>query len=388
MIIPFGRQRKNGSRRFVKSGRDAFALASGAWLTQSRRLIDTQVQLKEFLPKLRKTSWVSLDTEADSLHSYPEKLCLLQVSLPGIDVLVDPLASLDVALLFKALASKELLIHGCDNDLRLMYAANQFVPARVFDTMWAARLLGFAAFGLNDLLSKLLGITLDKGSQKANWTRRPLTEKMTIYALNDSRHLRALADKLRDALKAKGRITWHQQICERLVREHAAPKAPNPDQAWRLKGSSKLNRREQAILRAACQWREGEAVDANKPPYFIVRHEDLVQLAGTVIDKKRKTAWPPKLSNRRFKSLRDAVGQALDLPPSEHPETPRTVRRRITQSEKLFYESLKVLRDKQAKALNIDPTLIASRSTLVKLSLEDGNERDQILPWQRELLNL
>ena len=107
-----------------------------------------------------------------------------------------------------------------------------------------------------------------------------------------------------------------------------------------------------------------------------------------MIDKKRKTAWPAKLSNRRFKSLRDAVGQARDLPPSEHPETPRTVRRRITQSEKLFYESLKVLRDKQAKTLNIDPTLIASRSTLVKLSLEDGNERDQILPWQRELLNL
>ena len=51
----------------------------------------------------------------------------------------------------------------------------------------------------------------------------------------------------------------------------------------------------------------------------------------------------------------------------------------------LYY---KVLRDKQAEELNIDPTLIASRSTLVKLSLEDGEERDRILPWQRELLNL
>ena len=214
-------------------------------------MIDTQVQLKEFVPELRKSSWVSLDTEADSLHSYPEKLCLLQLSIPGTDVLIDPLASMDVTPLFKALESKELLIHGCDNDLRLMYATKRFIPSRVFDTMWAARLLGFNAFGLNDLLSKLLGITLDKGAQKANWTRRPLTEKMAIYALNDSRHLRTLADKLRDALNAKGRIIWHKQICERLVREHAAPKVPNPDQAWRLKGSSKLNRREQAILRAA-----------------------------------------------------------------------------------------------------------------------------------------
>mgnify|MGYP000397091919 CR=1 FL=1 len=73
-------------------------------LTQSRRLIDTQVQLKEFLPELRKSSWVSLDTEADSLHSYPEKLCLLQISLPDTDVLIDPLQKLDMTALFKALA--------------------------------------------------------------------------------------------------------------------------------------------------------------------------------------------------------------------------------------------------------------------------------------------
>ncbi|SVD43953.1 uncharacterized protein METZ01_LOCUS396807, partial [marine metagenome] len=103
---------------------------------------------------------------------------------------------------------------------------------------------------------------------------------------------------------------------------------------------------------------------------------------------KHKSAWPAKLSTRRFKSLHGAVGQALDLSPKEWPETPRTVRRRISKSEKLFYEALKALRDKQAKELNIDPTLIASRSTLVRLSLEDGEERKQILPWQRELLNL
>ena len=351
-------------------------------------MIDTQVQLKEFVPELRKSSWVSLDTEADSLHSYPEKLCLLQLSIPGTDVLIDPLAPMDVAPLFKALESKELLIHGCDNDLRLMYAAKRFIPSRVFDTMWAARVLGFNAFGLNDLLSKLLGITLDKGAQKANWTRRPLTEKMAIYALNDSRHLRAVANSLSNDLKAMGRTAWHEQICDRLIREHAAPKETDPNQAWRLKGSSKLNRREQAILRATWYWREREAINANKPPYFIVRHEDLVSLAETVIGKKHKTTWPAKLSNRRFKSLRDAVGQALDLPPGEHPEIPRTVRRRITQSEKLFYESLKALRDRQAKKLNIDPTLIASRSTLVRLSLEDNDEHNRILPWQRELLNL
>jgi len=357
-------------------------------MTESANLIDNQDQLKEFLPALRKTDWVGLDTEADSLHSYPEKLCLVQISLPGKDVLIDPLSSLDVSPLFKALKNKELLMHGSDNDLRLMYASNKFVPNRIFDTMWAARLLGFTAFGLNDLLSKLIGITLDKGAQKANWTRRPLTEKMKIYALNDSRHLRALADHLRAELQGKGRWSWHQQICERLIQEHSSGRELDLDQAWRLKGSSKLNRRSLAILREIWHWRETEAVKANKPPYFIVRHEDLVRLAETVITRDTKTDWPHKLSNRRFNSLREAVGKALDLKSEDCPEIPRVTRRRISSNEKKFYESLKKIRDKQAEELKIDPTLIASRATLVKLSLEDGEEKMRILPWQRELLNL
>ena len=76
------------------------------------------------------------------------------------------------------------------------------------------------------------------------------------------------------------------------------------------------------------------------------------------------------------------------MDPENCPEIPKITRRRIKASEKEFYESLKKTRDKQAEELKIDPTLIASRSTLVKLSLEDENEKERILDWQRELLNL
>ena len=183
-------------------------------------------------------------------------------------------------------------------------------------------------------------------------------------------------------------MSWHQQICERLIEEHSSNRQLDLDQAWRLKGSSKLTRRSLAILKETWHWREHEAVKANKPPYFIVRHEDLVRLAETVIDRDTKTVWPHKLSTRRFNLLREAVGQALDLDSDNCPEIPQVNRRRIKAGEKKIYESLKKIRDKQAEELKIDPTLIASRSTLVKLSLEDGEEKEKILPWQRDLLNL
>ena len=54
-------------------------------------------QLRELLPQLESVDRVALDTEADSLHCYKEKLCLLQISIPDRDVIVDPLADVDLA---------------------------------------------------------------------------------------------------------------------------------------------------------------------------------------------------------------------------------------------------------------------------------------------------
>ena len=48
-------------------------------------MIDTGELLEGFLPHLRAAEWVALDTEADSLHAYPEKLCLIQISVSDRD---------------------------------------------------------------------------------------------------------------------------------------------------------------------------------------------------------------------------------------------------------------------------------------------------------------
>src|SRR6267143_1357313 len=60
-------------------------------------MIDTDFQLAELLPLLERVDRVAVDTEADSLHCYYEKLCLVQLSLSGNDYLIDPLADFDLA---------------------------------------------------------------------------------------------------------------------------------------------------------------------------------------------------------------------------------------------------------------------------------------------------
>ena len=50
------------------------------------------------------------------------------------------------------------------------------------------------------------------------------------------------------------------------------------------------------------------------------------------------------------------------------------------------FNALKLIRDKQANELQLDPTLIASRSTLVLLSQNWEKYSRDLMEWQRQLL--
>ena len=138
-------------------------------------MVDTEQKLQAYLPTLRSASWVAVDTEADSLHAYPEKVCLIQISTRAGDRLVDPLAGFSLDPLLEALSRHELIMHGADYDLRLLQKHHEFVPSSIFDTMLASRLLGVRQFSLSGLVETNLAAKLEKGAQKAKRALRPLT---------------------------------------------------------------------------------------------------------------------------------------------------------------------------------------------------------------------
>jgi ribonuclease D len=328
-----------------------------------------------------------MDTEADSLHAYPEKVCLVQLSIEAEDVLIDPLSGLDMSPLWRALDGHELIMHGSDYDLRLLRRHHEFVPKRLFDTMLAARLLGISQFGLSDLLKAYLGVVLDKGVQKADWARRPLTTRMESYALNDTRHLKPLSDKLTAELKAKGRLAWHREWCARWIEEATQTTLPDADLVWRVKGANKFSRRGLAVVRSVWQWREQEARGSNKPPYFILAHEVLLEIADAVESGREFTRVLPRhLSERRRAEISAAVSTALALPEPACPQPLRNHGRRASDSEKRRMSELERRRDREAAALGIDPSLIASRATVVALAMDPSHSEKGLMRWQRELL--
>jgi len=350
-------------------------------------VVDTEQKLAAFLPQLRAATWVAVDTEADSLHAYPEKVCLIQISTVSGDELIDPLAHLNLVPLLEALSGHQLIMHGADYDLRLLLRHHEFVPKAIFDTMLAARLLGLHRFSFSHLVEHYLGVKLEKGPQKGNWALRPLTERMERYARNDTHYLKPIADRLKTELEANGRLAWHEESCARLITECARERPADMDSVWRVKGSHLLGRPALALLRELWQWRETEAIHANKPPFFVLSHEALVEIAAAAATARPIEPFLPKhLSERRRSGILKAIGHGLGLEAEKHPEILRAIGRRPSESEKSAYLDLQKRRDAHAAKLGIDPTLIASRATLSDLAHSWEKHADALMSWQRELL--
>jgi ribonuclease D len=349
-------------------------------------LIDTAPNLDAVLPLLAPHSRIPIDTEADSLHCYFEKLCLIQISVPGHDLLIDPLAGFSLDPLFKSLEGKELVIHGADYDLRLLRRVGFIVSAPVFDTMIAARLCGIAEFSLAALIKRYFGIELVKGSQKANWARRPLSPQMADYAVKDTHYLLEIASILEKELEQLGRTEWFRQSCAKAVAASAITRERDPEETWRITGSKDLRGRASAILRALWYWREAEAQAIDRPTFHILHSEQLVDAAAR-LDRDQEIDLP-QLHGARRRRFFEAVEKARALPESEWPQIIRKPRPRPSKGEEERFRQFKTKRDAVATELKIDPSLIAPKSLLESLAANAEETAARMLPWQRSMLGL
>jgi ribonuclease D len=349
-------------------------------------LIDTVEALQAVPPLLAPHPRIPIDTEADSLHCYFEKLCLIQISVPGHDLLIDPLAGISLQPLFDAFAGKELIIHGADYDLRLLRRVGFTVTAPVFDTMIAARLCGIEEFSLAALIKRYFDVALTKASQKANWARRPLSPQMADYAVKDTHYLLEIATILEAELNRLNRVEWFRQSCEKAVAASAITKERDPEEVWRITGSKDLRGRASAILRALWHWRESEAQAIDRPTFHILHSEQLIEAAAK-LDRDQEVDFS-QLHGARRRRFFEAVETAKALPESEWPKIIRKPRPRPTRDEEVRFRELKTKRDAVAAELKLDPSLIAPKSMLENLAANGTEATARMLPWQRATLGI
>ncbi len=347
-------------------------------------MITDEAGLQGFFEAAGRTPVIALDTEADSLHCYFEKLCLVQITTPDYEELLDPLAEVPLPRFFEVLSDKEIIFHGADYDLRLLSRYGKFQPARIFDTMLAARLSGEVHVGLAALVEKYFGVSLSKASQKANWAQRPLPQQMVAYALNDVRHLIPLAEILKNQLEEKKRMPWLMEWVDKTIQSAMNPREKDPEQRWRITGVSRLSPHAQAVARALWFWRDEEAKEWDRPPFHVMANSDILRIAEQAVAGHSYST--SRFSSRRLKHFEAAIGNALASNPEQWPVSPRPLRRPHNPRFARRFEELKSRRDKIARDLNLEPALIAPKTALEAAAGEE--ETELLMDWQRDLLGL
>jgi ribonuclease D len=243
---------------------------------------------------------VAIDSESDSLHHFPEKVCLIQVGTAEGEVfLVDPLALRDLAPLAPVLADPNVVtvLHGAAYDLASMKRDFAFEIRGLFDSMVAAQFLGLPEVGLAALLKGILGIESGESRQKDDWAVRPLSAAQEHYAAEDVRHLFPLRARLMDSLAACGRAGWVEEECQALEGTAAADRVFHPDDCLAIKGVRLLDRRGLGILRELFVSREAWAHERGRPPFKVLGNETL--LVWRRRGRRRGTPWPGSRAARR-----------------------------------------------------------------------------------------
>ncbi len=337
--------------------------------------VDDPDALGDLVAQLRGEPEYALDTEFHGERTYFPRLALVQIAWRGGLALVDPLA-LSLEPLAEILDGPATMVaHAGDQDLAIMARAAGVAPSRLFDTQVAAGFCGLGTPSLVHLADRLLKVELAKGDRLTDWTRRPLTADQRLYAAGDVAHLLPIADRLREMLRADGRLTWAEEECEeRRRRDRERPDARCA--WWRIKGNRQMRAKSRGVAQEVAAWRERRAEDADLPTRHIL--SDLA-LAGII-------ARPPH-SRDELAAVRGIDGRALRAPVAE--ELLGAIRRGEQlgpdeimmpdrdHTDRSLAPALSVIAawtTQRAGELRLEPSLLATRADLAEL-LNTGDGR-------------
>ena len=132
------------------------------------------------------------------------------------------------------------------------------------------------------LIQAELGLEVDKGEQKSNWLKRPLTEAQKEYAANDVLYLFELTDRLSARLNELGRADWAAQ--ENLALEAVRYGRDDPRPWSRNAAKYKISSQEMPIFRELFMLRDAVARQLDRPPYHVLSNDRLAELARNPIE--------------------------------------------------------------------------------------------------------
>jgi ribonuclease D len=322
---------------------------------------------------------LAVDTESNSLYAYQEQVCLIQFSTREKDLLVDTLALPDLSPLEPIFRSESIMkvFHAAEYDLICLHRDYGFKFNFLFDTMIAARTLGYQKIGLGSLLEKYFQIHVDKKYQRANWGRRPLKPEMLEYARLDSHYLIPMAEILQKELHERGRWELAREDFERLTQNIEDTTESSGDDFWKLHGARDLSPKQAAVLKSVYQYRESQAEKQDRPPFKVLSHQVLVNIAQQLPENLQSLADTSSLNQRLVRRYGKGLIQAI----REGEKAPLEFRPRNGRPEEAVLNRINLLREWRKQAgqdMGVPSDVVLPKDVLNRIAWGNPQNKNEL----------
>ena len=331
--------------------------------------VDQQKTFEYMVADLSAQTRIAVDTESNSLHAYRERVCLIQFSTIKHDYVVDPLVLQDLSPLGPVFSNPQIekIFHAAEYDIICLKRDYGFSFSNLFDTMQAARILGYPQVGLDNILAGKFDLKIDKRHQKADWGARPLTPAQIDYARFDTHYLFQLRNLLETELREKHR--WELALDDFrlgcLVGEWK--ERNNNGSSWkRFAGRKDLSLRELTVINELCICRDHIAERLDRPVFKVIGDDVLLELAKTLPEKDVDLAGIG-LSQKQIKLWGDQILAAIQRG-AESPLVKREQAKRPSDAVLRRLEKLKAWRKKLAGEQAVESDIILPKMYLGLLS--------------------
>ncbi len=350
--------------------------------------VDTPVALQNMCTALLKEKSVAVDTESNSLHAYQERVCLIQFSLPNADYLVDPLAIKNLSAMAPIFSAPNIVkvFHAAEYDLICLKRDYQFNFVNIFDTMLAARILSYSAYGLGSILEDKFGIFMDKRYQKADWAKRPMPPAMLSYARMDTHYLVDLMEIMQQELREKKLEGLAEEDFTRISKVNGSAAEPDEDAFWKITGAHYLDPSQAAVLKELAAFRDKEARRRDQPPFKVFHNKMLLQIAENrpqSSDELMEAGVSNKMVKRYGSELLTAVKAGIQSEPVYPPKI-----RKYDKELKSRIDAMKVWRKKTASEFKVESDVILPREMVCAIAEKMPTNLDELsklmycFPWR------
>ena len=340
------------------------------------KVVKTASDLEQIANLFSNEKIIGVDVEADSLHHFKEKVCLIQISSTTQSVLIDPLPLQDLSPLKPVFANSAIkkVFHGADYDIRSLHRDFGIEINNLFDTQLACMFLGIRATGLDAVIQANFDVSLDKKYQKKDWSVRPLSLEMMDYAALDSVYLPELSYMIEKKLEETGRLSWVCEECEYLSKVRFDSNNGEP-LYLKFKGAGRLNPESLVVLEALLELRKNIAQKKDRPLFKIFSNQSIMKITLEKPCTLRQLQTNRFLSKKQIqmygKTIINTVTSAMEIPAAERPGYPK---KKVPFQDPEVPQKIKALkdwRDNVAEKLGIDPGVLISNAVIHAIIIEN-----------------